>query len=59
MLLPIYTSRVKSYRRVASISSWLSLVGMLLVAATINPYRLANLQVDTHLTPTLTFGSTS
>ncbi|MGB9631324.1 MAG: hypothetical protein ACPL09_05025, partial [Candidatus Methanodesulfokora sp.] len=41
-LLLIYTSQIRGHERIASISSWLSLIGMLSAVATINLYMLAN-----------------
>lgn len=41
-LLLIYVSQIRGHERIASVSSWLSLIGMLLAVATINLYMLAN-----------------
>lgn len=41
-LLLIYASQIREYDKIASASSWLSLIGMLLAVATVNLYMLAN-----------------
>ncbi|RDD52895.1 MAG: hypothetical protein BA066_07255 [Candidatus Korarchaeota archaeon NZ13-K] len=42
VLLLVYISQLRGYGRLASISGWLSLTGMLLAMAAINLYMLAN-----------------
>lgn len=41
-LLLIYSSQIRKHNKLASISSWISLIGMLLAIATVNLYMLLN-----------------